>query len=157
MTQTQAVFEVQAIAAEDTYVLRQSVLRPMQSLAECAYPVDHEPETLHAGCYRNGQLVGVGTIFREKRESSEAPGGWRVRGMAVSPEARGSGCGGAVLEALLAHAEKHSLQGEAFEVWCNGRVNVEGFYQRYGFQREGDIFDVPPIGLHVVMVRHTQI
>ncbi|GHO80667.1 hypothetical protein KSD_84380 [Ktedonobacter sp. SOSP1-85] len=97
MTQNQTVFEVHTIAAEDTYVLRQSVLRPMQSLAECAYPEDHEPETLHAGCYRDGQLVGVGTIFREKREGSEAPGGWRVRGMAVSPEARGSGCGGSVL------------------------------------------------------------
>lgn len=39
MTQNQTVFEVHTIAAEDTYVLRQSVLRPMQSLAECAYPV----------------------------------------------------------------------------------------------------------------------
>lgn len=157
MTQNQAVFEVHAIAAEATYALRQRVLRPMQSLAECAYPEDHEPETLHAGCYRNGQLIGVGTIFFERREGSEFQSGWRVRGMAVSPEARGSGCGGAVLKALLAHAEEHSPVGDEVEVWCNGRANVEGFYQRYGFRREGDVFELPPIGPHVVMVRHTQL
>lgn len=151
---TWATFDIHPVTSEMTLELRHRVLRPMQTLAECSYSGDKQEQTLHAGCYLDGELVGVGTIFREDRESTGGRKGWRVRGMAVSAEARGHGCGGAILEVLLAHAQAQSPAGEEAEVWCNGRANVEGFYQRYGFQREGDIFDVPPIGPHVLMVKH---
>ncbi|GHO44171.1 GNAT family N-acetyltransferase [Ktedonospora formicarum] len=148
-----AALEMSSIKPEETYHLRHSVLRPMQMLADCAYPEDKQAQTLHAGCYLNGRLVGVGTIFREDREEVAGRIGWRIRGMAVSSEARGSGCGGAILQTLLNHARMQTSTEKEIEVWCNGRANVEGFYRRYGFQRQGEIFEVPPIGPHVLMVR----
>lgn len=141
---------VQSIPAEETYTLRHRILRPTQSLAACAYPQDRAEYTYHAGYYLNGELLGVGTIFREARPESTLPLVWRVRGMAVAEEARGQGVGGKVLAALLAYA---ASQGTPAEVWLNGRANVQGFYERAGFQRKGEVFDLPPIGPHVFMSR----
>ncbi len=145
-----ALENVRSIASEETYTLRHRILRPTQSLAECAYPEDHAEHTYHAGYYRDQQLLGIGTIFREARPASTLPTIWRIRGMAVSKEAQGQGIGGQVLRALLAYAASQSVPAE---VWCNGRAGVQGFYERFGFQREGDVFEVPPIGPHVLMSR----
>ncbi|MGH2481987.1 MAG: GNAT family N-acetyltransferase, partial [Ktedonobacteraceae bacterium] len=120
---------VRSIPAEETYSLRHRILRPTQLLAECAYPEDKAEHTYHAGYYRDQQLLGVGTIFRAARPESTLPTVWRIRGMAVSEEAQGLGIGGKVLSALLAYA---ASQGMPAEVWCNGRANVQGFYERFG-------------------------
>lgn len=88
--------------------------------------------------------------MREDQHGRTDGHSWRIRGMAVTEAARGQGAGRRILEALIAHAGNHDLPGE---VWCNGRGNVEGFYTRVGFERLGDLFDVPPIGPHVLMIR----
>lgn len=44
---------VQSISAEDAYPLRHRILRPTQSLAECAYPQDYAEYTYHVGYYLN--------------------------------------------------------------------------------------------------------
>ena len=31
--------------------------------------------------------------------------------------------------------------------WCNGRTTVWGFYSRFGFEKEGEEFDLPGLGL----------
>lgn len=139
---------VQLISAEATYPLRQRILRPMQIVAECAYPEDHAAEAYHAGYVLDGELVGVGTIFRQAHPGSTLPQVWRVRGMAVAEQARGQNIGGVILRALLTHARAH---GTPAEVWCHGRAKVQGFYERLGFHREGEIFDQPPVGPHVLM------
>lgn len=141
------------IAAEETYPLRHRILRPNQTLADCAYPLDHQAESYHVGGYIDGELVGVGTILQEAQENISYPPhttAWRIRGMAVSETARGKGIGGMILESLIAYVAE---QSDAGEIWCNGRVSVKGFYQRYGFAQIGDVFDLPSIGAHVVMSR----
>jgi predicted GNAT family N-acyltransferase len=138
------------VAPEETHALRHRILRPNQTLADCAYPSDHAPGSLHMGFYAGDQLVGVGSIFREDQEGRTDRPAWRVRGMAVAEAVRGQGAGARILQALIAHAAGLDVPGE---VWCNGRANVEGFYTRFGFERLGDVFDVPPIGPHVLMVK----
>src|SRR3954454_11166419 len=81
---------VRAIPVADTRPLRQSVLRPHQTLEELAA---HEPPDAFAvGVFAAGELISVGFVAREGE-----PGSWRVRGMATAPEARGRGAGAAVL------------------------------------------------------------
>lgn len=75
--------------------------------------------------------------------------GWRLRGMATGPGARGQGFGSALLTACLDHA---AAAGGA-EVWCNARRAAMGFYRRAGFEVIGDEFEVEDIGPHVVMAR----
>jgi len=145
--------QIQPITAEETYELRHQILRPNQPVEECAFALDRAPGSLHIGCFLDGKLVGVGTIFREGRDASTHGNVWRIRGMAVLAEVRGMGAGGRILQALIDHATSHGLPGE---IWCNGRANVRGYYERYGFVQQGDIFDTPYTGPHALMVRALQ-
>jgi predicted GNAT family N-acyltransferase len=38
-------------------------------------------------------------------------------------------------------------------VWCNARTPAVGLYAREGFAIEGEEFELPEIGPHVVMTR----
>ena len=141
---------IRSITAEETYPLRHRVLRPNQTVADCMFPLDKAPDTRHVGYFLNGELLGVGTIFREAQDGSTDKNVWRIRGMAVSTHIQGRGIGGKILSALITYAASQGLPGE---VWCKGRVTAENFYKRFGFIQDGDIFDVPPIGLHILFRR----
>jgi ribosomal protein S18 acetylase RimI-like enzyme len=133
---------VEEIPIADTRPLRQSVLRPHQTVDALAA---HEPEGAYAaGVYHDGTLVAVGLVAPDG-----GPGSWRIRGMATAAEARGRGAGGAVLDALVAHA----IAGGATRVWCNARTPARAFYERAGFKAVSDEFEVPEIGPHYVMER----
>jgi GNAT superfamily N-acetyltransferase len=114
------------------------------------FPLDKAPDSYHAGYFLNGELVGVGTIFREAEDGSTDKNVWRIRGMAVATNIQGRGIGGKILSALITYAASQGLPGE---VWCKGRVTAENFYKRFGFVQASDIFDVPPIGPHIVFRR----
>ena len=36
-------------------------------------------------------------------------------------------------------------------MWCNARVGARSFYERAGLAVHGEPFDVPPIGMHLLM------
>ena len=141
---------IRPISAAETYDLRHRILRPHQPINECAYPYDNAPGALHIGGFLNGQQIGIGSIMPEPREHAMQPIGWRIRGMAVLQEARGTGVGGKILQALIDYASAQQLPAE---IWCNGRTSVKGFYEHFGFAQEGDVFDMPYIGPHVLMVK----
>ena len=140
---------VRPISAEDTRPLRHAVLRPGQSFEQTAYSRDDHPETLHLGAFRAGRLVAIASLYREARPNRPTRSAWRMRGMATDPEVRGQGFGAAVLDGAVAHV----AEAGGGELWCNARVPALGFYQRYGFEVEGDEFEIDGIGPHVVVTR----
>lgn len=142
--------KVQVISAELTYPLRHRILRPTQKPEDCEYPLDQAPSSFHVGYVIADRVVGVGSIFQESPEGDVTSSSWRIRGMAVDENVRGRGIGGQVLTALIAYAMEQSAEGE---IWCNGRTSVQAFYERNGFQQIGEVFDLPPIGPHVVLKR----
>lgn len=104
---------------------------------------ESEPaDAFAAGVFFDDELVAVGLVGPEGD-----PGAWRVRGMATAPEARGRGAASAVLDALLEHAREHG----ASEVWASVRTPAVTLYERAGFGVDSDVYDVPPIGPHVLM------
>jgi ribosomal protein S18 acetylase RimI-like enzyme len=126
-----------------TRPLRQSILRPHQSLDELA---GHEPPGAFAvGVFDGDELLAVGFVAPD-----HPPGSWRVRGMATKQEARGRGAGTAVLEALVGHARERG----ATRVWCNARTPARSLYERAGFVVVSDEFELPEIGPHFVMERN---
>ncbi len=134
--------DVRPIALEQTRALRHAILRPHEPIDAL---VAAEPPGAHAaGAFDGEELVAVGFVFPDER-----PGSWRVRGMATAPAARGRGAGGAVLDALVAHAHRHG----ASRIWCNARSPARGFYERAGFRVCSDEFVLPRIGPHFVMER----
>jgi predicted GNAT family N-acyltransferase len=141
--------ETRPIHVTETYDLRHRVLRPHQPLNACAFPYDTAPDALHIGSFLNGELIGVGSIVPEPRKNATQPVSWRIRGMAVQEDTRGTGAGSKILQALIDYASTQQLPAE---IWCNGRAHVKGFYERFGFVQEGDLFELPETGPHVLLV-----
>jgi hypothetical protein len=50
---------VKNIEGSETYVLRQKILRPNQTLADCKYPSDYETDTFHLGAFINDELISI--------------------------------------------------------------------------------------------------
>ncbi len=90
--------------------------------------------------------MGIASLYREDRAGGPSPG-WRLRGMATDADVRGAGFGADLLGAGVAHVATTGGR----ELWCNARVAAVGFYRRAGFEVVSEEFEVPGIGLHVVM------
>lgn len=144
---------VRPVTAAETRPLRQRVLRPKERVEDLRWPHDDAPDTLHVGAFVGGVMIATATIHREAPpESCGAPPasiGWRLRGMATAPEMRGKGHGALLVRACVEHAR---ARGGTI-VWCNARVGAATFYERLGFVKHGDAFDLPEIGPHFVMSR----
>jgi GNAT superfamily N-acetyltransferase len=133
-------FAVRPISMEQTRALRQSVLRPHETLAQLA---EHEsPAALALGAFGVEELVSVGFVAPDGE-----PGGWRIRGMATAPQWRGQGAGTAILSALVEHASRSG----ATRIWCNARTPARSLYERAGMRAVSAEFELPPIGPHFVM------
>jgi ribosomal protein S18 acetylase RimI-like enzyme len=118
------------------------VLRPGLGDDSVVWPGDDDPRAGHVALRDDdGRVVAVGSVF------PEGPG-FRVRGMATDPAARGRGLGGRVLAELIAHARAQGAE----QIWCNARVGAISLYERAGFVAEGEVFDEPGIGPHRRMV-----
>ena len=145
---------VHAVPTDVTLPLRQQVLRPHQEIAELREPDDDTPASASFAAEDDaGEVVGTGVVSRRLPPWPHEGGpSWQLRAMAVDPGHQGQGIGRAVLGALLAHVDAHG----GGLVWCNARVPARGFYEAAGLAVEGEPFELPHIGPHVVMaVRRT--
>ena len=142
--------EVRAVDIEQVRPLRRRVLRPHQRLAEMAWPGDGDPLALHlAAVGEDGEVVATLTVHRDPHPHDPREGDWRVRGMATEPAHRGRGLGARLLAGALEHAARHG----AARVWCTARVPARALYERAGFRAEGEAFELPDIGPHLLMSR----
>jgi GNAT superfamily N-acetyltransferase len=133
------------IAAADTRPLRRRILRPNQTEDELVYPGDDAPESLHVGAFDATVLLGVASVFRQSPEGApDRPTDWRLRGMAVVPEARRRGIG----KALLAACERHAQARGGTRLWFNARVDALAFYRALGYVEIGEEYELPGIGWH---------
>ena len=118
--------------------LRALILREAGPPESAVWPGDDDPRAGHyAVLGEDGAALAVGSVVVEG-------GGWRVRGMATAPEARGRGLGAVVLAALLEHALEHG----GGLVWCNARPRAESLYARAGFVAVGEPWVDPLTGPH---------
>ncbi|MGZ3686596.1 MAG: GNAT family N-acetyltransferase [Bdellovibrionota bacterium] len=137
--------EVKEISTEQTYELRQRILRAGMPLAACKFPAD--TVSVHFGVFRGQRLVSVLSAHPENSPLFPSPGQWRIRGMATDEEFQGKGYGGAGLDVLLSWGKAKGLP----MFWCNAREGAIPFYLRHGFVVASDLFDIPTAGPHKVM------
>lgn len=112
------------------------------------YPGDTDEATHHFGAVSDGEIVGIATIFPENMPDYDFIYSWRLRGMAVSPEQQGKGIGKLILQHCIEFVRAKG--GDA--LWCNGRTNVFGFYNSFGFEKVGEEFYIAESGAHFVMM-----
>ncbi len=140
---------IKFIKATDTHTLRHLVLRPHETLADCDYPNDRNPESFHLGVFLGEHLIGVGSFYAEKHEGLKGWKQYRLRGMAVHPDLQGQGAG----SELIGFAMEHLRAQQADLLWCNARGGAKRFYEGLGFTVHGEPFDMAGIGAHYVMQR----
>jgi GNAT superfamily N-acetyltransferase len=141
---------VRRVTAADVLPLRHAILRPGRPLESAVFAGDDHPLTVHLAAYRGEQLVGVASLYAEPRAGGPPPiRGWRLRGMATEPSARGTGVGRLLLDACVSHVAGTG----GGELWCNARTPAAGFYARAGFETVSDEFEIEGIGPHRVMRR----
>ena len=88
---------------------------------------DNDASSAHALAYdENGAVLATGRLLRDGH----------IGRMAVRKGARGRGIGALILKALIERAAELGLS----EVLLNAQVTVLGFYQRFGFAPQGEVF-----------------
>ena len=136
-------FEVRIVdwkgARADARPVREAVF-----VVEQRVPIDLEWDDLDEACDHviayddSGRAIGTGRLL---------PDG-RIGRMAVLREWRRRGVGAAVLGALVDRARQRGLH----RVTLHAQTHAAGFYAKYGFAPEGEVFmeaDIP----HVTMTR----
>lgn len=133
--------QVRRAGAAEVVDLRHLVLRAGLPRSTAVFAGDDAPSTRHWVAEVGGRVVGVVTVLASPApEGAPSPAGFQLRGMAVSPDHRGSHLG----EALLLAAQRDV----AAPMWCNARVGVVPFYAKYGWQAYGPTFEVEHAGAH---------
>lgn len=124
--------------------LRQEVLHPGGPRDRVVYKEDEYSDTIHLILKnQEGDLLVTGTLILEKEETIQ----YRIRGMAVKESLRGQGWGSTLLDSFI----NVSKEKKAEKIWCNARVKALGLYERKGFVKIGEPFDVPGSGPHYRM------
>jgi GNAT superfamily N-acetyltransferase len=129
--------------------LRQRVLRPHQRLAEVI--TDGDSTGIHFAAFGDDVIVGVASLQSEPAGPASEPC-WRLRGMAIDPTMQARGVGRAVMSELLDFVARSG----GGQIWCAARMAAVGFYERFGFDVIGDVFEEPVIGPHIRMERHVE-
>ncbi len=140
--------ELVLLEAKDCLPLRQEVLRPGLPPEESVYPQDADERSTHYGVRQRKKTLGVISMLHDPRGDigSEM---WRIRGMAVLPDHQRQGHGSTLLKTIQAIVTKRGGG-----LWANVRTGVADYYAQHGFQAEGEEFELPGIGPHVVMTWH---
>ncbi len=93
-----------------------------------------DPVAFHVvACDEAGGAVGTGRLFADPREPDLA----HIGRMAVRAGARGSGCGAAIMQALLAEARERGFRRAVL----SAQTHAIPFYAKFGFRVTGEVYD----------------
>lgn len=140
---------IRQIEAEDTFSVRQPVLRPGKPIESCHFDGDNLGTTAHFGLSENEELVGVVSVYKTNYPNCTIERQFQMRGMAVLKEHQGLGFG---LE-LVKKAEHYIKEKKGNLIWFNARETAVPFYQKLGYKIKGDPFEIEGIGTHFVMYK----
>ncbi len=139
---------VQLITPEQTRPLRHLVLWPhIEKEEDCNIDIDHRDDAFHLGVFVDGELRCVGSFFETQSPKISFEKQYRLRTMATHPEFHGKG----LARQLILHSIEILKEKEQDVLWCDARLNAVGFYERLGFTKLDEVYDVPKIGPHKFM------
>jgi predicted GNAT family N-acyltransferase len=113
-------------------------------------PREEEFDAVDLSCFHvlaydeEGRLCGTGRLYADAVEKALA----HIGRMAVLKEARGMGCGAAIMEALILEAERRGFK----RVVLSAQEQAIGFYRKFGFECAGERYwdvNIP----HILMIR----
>ncbi|KFF19932.1 GNAT family N-acetyltransferase [Flavobacterium hydatis] len=140
---------IQEISAQETYLVRNPVLRKGKPIESCHFDGDDLPTTHHFGLFDDKNLVGIISLFQKSNITFAENFQSQIRGMAVLDDFRKKGFG----EALVNYCEKYCISNNCKLIWFNARTEAVGFYEKMGYQKTGAIFEIKDVGKHLLMFK----
>lgn len=141
---------VKQILASETVNIRHQVLRVGKPIESCLFDNDDLSTTLHFGIFENNILKGVVSAFEKQNSIFETSSQVQIRGMAILPYIQGRGFG----KMLLKFVENHLKISKKPFIWFNARISAMMFYKKMGYLQRGKTFDIPNVGLHLLMYKN---
>jgi len=138
---------IKKITSQQTFAVRQPVLRPGKSLDTCVFEGDDLATTVHFGVFEDENLLGVISVFKAGHDFFTEANQCQIRGMAVLERQQKKGLG----ELLVRAAEEYVSQQNGKKIWFNAREIAIGFYKKMGYAVIGEPFTIGDIGIHYVM------
>lgn len=111
-------------------ILRRAVLRTPLGLDFSPQDLAREAGDTHFTAWHEGRLAGTVVM------TPYAAGKVKLRQMAVSEAVRGEHVGARLLAAFEAHARAHGIS----EIVLAARTTAQGFYARYGYETDDEVF-----------------
>lgn len=103
-------------------------------------------DTRHIGAWAGRPAISVGRVVQR------GAGVYQIKSMATAPAYRRQGIGRRVLVALVGMARERG----ATKLYLEARLPAIAFYERCGWQKVGNEFEVAGIGPHYRMVNDPQ-
>ena len=129
------------VAAAAIYDLRMRVIIAGTDRDTVVFEGDDAPDTIHYGWYAPN-LVCCASLMMSSWDGESA---YQLRGMATEPPLQGKGYGACLLHGI----ESDIAANEPVRIlWCNAREHAAGFYEKGGWIRAGEPFDIPGVGPH---------
>ena len=142
--------DVKQIDFKDTYPIRHQMLRPGRAIETCHFQGDDDELTFHLGSYIDEKLASVASFYFKKHPAIiEEEYQYQLRGMATLSEYQNKGLSSALLKAAFPIIQNNHVK----LLWCNARVEASGFYEKVGFKKISDLFEIPDVGSHYLMVK----
>ncbi|MDO6760318.1 GNAT family N-acetyltransferase [Tamlana sp. 2_MG-2023] len=145
----QTDFHIKQITAQESYLVRQPVLRPGLPITSCVFDGDDLSTTIHLGLYNNNNIIGVCSFFKNDHAELSRSKQYQLRGMAVLENFQGKGIG----YQILSFGERLMKEKNIKTIWCNAREIALPFYRKCGYQSFGEAFNIPNIGPHYSMFK----
>jgi GNAT superfamily N-acetyltransferase len=140
---------IREISAAATFSVRHPVLRAGKPMKACRFDGDDLDTTRHFGIYVGETLAGVASLFQHSNPKFNNQAQFQLRGMAVLDNHRKKGLG----DALVRTAERSAKSRGGELIWFNARIAAVPFYEKLGYQKIGEMFDIGDIGAHFVMFK----
>jgi GNAT superfamily N-acetyltransferase len=106
---------------------------------------------LHFGLYLAQELVGIISLFKKSNPIFKEQNQYQIRGMAVLQNQQKKDFG----KVLILHSEAYCKNQNVELIWFNARVEAVGFYEKMGYQKTGNLFEIPDVGVHILMFKKT--
>ncbi|WP_281235219.1 GNAT family N-acetyltransferase [Flavobacterium gelatinilyticum] len=140
---------IKEIPSKETYIVRQPVLRKGKPIESCIFEGDDLDTTHHFGLYKNEDLTGIISLFKQTNPIFAEKNQRQIRGMAILENHQKKGFG----DALVKHCEKYCKDNKTELIWFNARTAATGFYKKLGYQIMGDPFEIKDVGEHYLMFK----
>lgn len=140
---------VKDICSNVTYSVRHQVLRAGKPLESCVFKNDDSETTFHFGLFKDSELIGVVSYFKNWNALFSEENQYQLRGMAILETYQGQKLG----DLLLKQTEDVMKSKSVARIWCNARINAAGFYKKNGYEVIGAAFEIYEVGTHYVMTK----